>query len=95
MAAKAASNENLDVQMTACNDKSGRRKTMQQLTSKGISKSGQWWAAMVATLWCNSNKRETMMERDGRCDGNTSARTAMEGKGGGDNGGVPTSGRQQ
>ena len=79
--------------MTAWDDKSGRRKTMQQPTNKGISKSGRWWAATTATERRNDNTMVTMMDGDGWCNGNATATTAMEL--GGNDGGAPTSGGRQ
>ncbi len=40
MAAKASDNESVNGRMTACDDKSGRQKTMQQPTNDGSSKAG-------------------------------------------------------
>ena len=87
MAAKAAGIESVGGCMIACNDKSGRQKTTQQPTNKGISKSGRWWAAMTATIRCNGDATATMMDGNGRCNGN--AMMAMEP--GGNGGGAPTS----
>jgi hypothetical protein len=42
LAEKAAGNESLDGRMAACNDKSGRQKTMQQPTNDGRIKGGRW-----------------------------------------------------
>ncbi len=89
MAAKAAGNKSVDGCMTACDDKSGRWKTTQQPTNKGISESRQWWVVTTATLRRDSNATATMMDGDGRCNGNAMAMTGME------RGGNPRSNRQQ
>ena len=61
---------------------------MQQLTNKGISKSG-WWLAMTAALWRDGNTTATVMDCNGRCDGNATATMVMERSGNG--GGAPKS----
>ena len=46
---KAAGIESVDGRMIACNDECERRKTTQQPNNEGISKSGRWWVATMAT----------------------------------------------
>ena len=84
MAAKAASNESVDGRMIACNDKRGQQKTTQQPTSKGISKSGQWWEAMTVTLRRDSNASATVMDGDRQCNDYMMATMGMERGGNGD-----------
>ena len=79
MAAKAAGIESVDGRMTACDDESGWWKTTQQPISEGISKSGRWWAATVAMLRHDGNATATVIDGDGRCDGDVVTMTAIEG----------------
>ncbi len=93
LAANTAGNESINGCMKACDGESIRWKTTQQPTNKEISKSGRWWTAMMATLRRNGDATATMMDSDGRCNGNALVTTAMER--GGDNGGAPMSGGWQ
>jgi hypothetical protein len=66
LAAKAAGIKSVNGCMTACDDESRRRKTTQQPTNEGISKSGQWWAATVVMLRHDGNATATVMDGNGR-----------------------------
>jgi hypothetical protein len=75
LVAKAASNENVGGHMTACNDKSGRQKTMQQPTNNGRIKGRHWWWQQ----WQKRQQRQWQWWRIETGNGN--------GKGGGEGGG--------
>ena len=59
---KGAGNESVDGRMTACDDESGWRKTTQQPTNEGISKSGRWWVG-------NDGDATAQRQRNGIYDG--------------------------
>ena len=83
MAAKAAGIKSVDGRMTACDDECGwRKKQRNNQPTKGSAK-----RAVVGGD--NGDATATVMDSDGRCNGNATAMMVMEP--GGDGGGTPTS----
>ena len=83
MAAKAAGIKSVDGRMTACDDECGwRKKQRNNQPTKGSAK-------RVVVGGDNGDATATVMDSDGRCNGNATAMMVMEP--GGDGGGTPTS----